>query len=276
MKIGVIGAGTMGSGIAQVFAAGGNDVLLCDISREFADGGKEKIRKQLEKRIGKGKLQQEEADALLSRIVTGLKEECTDCDLIIEAAVENEQIKKQTFRELDGIAREGCIFCTNTSSISVTRISEGLSRPVTGMHFFNPAPVMKLVEVVQGEQTDDALAAEISAIAEGIGKTPVIVKDAPGFVVNRVLIPMINEAIGIYASGTADVSGIDTAMKLGASHPMGPLELADMIGLDVVLAILEVIEKETGDKKYAPHPLLVKMVQEGKLGRKSGSGFTIG
>lgn len=273
MKIGVIGAGTMGSGIAQAFAqTEGYEVVLCDINEEFAANGKKKIAKGFEKRIAKGKMTQEDADKILAKITTGVKDICGDCDLVVEAAIENMEIKKQTFKELDAICKPDCIFATNTSSLSITEVGSG-ARPVVGMHFFNPAPVMKLVEVIAGLNTPKEMVDRVIEISKAIGKTPVQVEEGAGFVVNRILIPMINEAVGIYADGIASAEGIDTAMKLGANHPMGPLALGDLIGLDVCLAIMEVLQHETGDTKYRPHPLLRKMVRAGYLGQKTGKGF---
>ena len=274
MKVGIIGAGTMGAGIAQAFAmTDGYEVCLCDIEMKFAEGGKARIQKNLNFLVGKGKMEQEKADAIMAKVTCGLKDICTDCDLVVEVAPENMKIKKDTFKELMGIVKPECMFASNTSSLSITEIGAGLDRPMIGMHFFNPADRMKLVEVIAGENTPDEMVEKIKAIAVEIGKTPVQVKEAPGFVVNRILIPMINEAIGIYADGTASVADIDEAMKLGANHPMGPLALGDYIGLDIVLAIMEVIYAETGDSKYAPSPLLRKMVRAGKLGKKTGIGF---
>ena len=274
MKVGIIGAGTMGAGIAQAFAqTEGFTVALCDINNEFAANGKNKIAKGFEKRIAKGKMEQAEADAILGRITTGTKEICADCDLIIEAAIENMEIKKQTFKELDEICKADAIFATNTSSLSITEIGAGLKRPMIGMHFFNPAPVMKLVEIIAGLHTPTEIVEKIKKVSEDIGKVPVQVEEAPGFVVNRILIPMINEAVGIYAEGVASVEGIDAAMKLGANHPIGPLALGDLIGLDVCLAIMDVLYHETGDSKYRAHTLLRKMVRGKQLGQKTGKGF---
>ena len=274
MVVGIVGAGTMGSGIAQAFAmTDGYEVRLCDIKQEFADGGKAKIEKNINFLVGKEKITADKGAEILGKIKTGLKDICADCDLVIEVAPESMDIKKQTFTELMSICKADCIFATNTSSLSITEIGSVLDRPLIGMHFFNPADRMKLVEVIAGGNTPDDLVEKIKGIATEIGKTPVQVAEAPGFVVNRILIPMINEAVGIYADGIATVEDIDTAMMLGCSHPMGPLALGDLVGLDIVLAIMEVLQAETGDPKYRPHPLLRKMVRAKKLGRKTGIGF---
>ena len=274
MKVGVIGAGTMGSGIAQAFAqTEGYEVYLCDINDEFAANGKKKIAKGFEKRVARGKMDQDKADAILAKITTGTKDICTDADLIVEAALEVMSVKQQTFKELQEIVPADAIFATNTSSLSITEIGAGLDRPVIGMHFFNPAAVMKLIEVIAGINTPKETVEKIVKISEEIGKVPVQVEERAGFVVNRILIPMINEAVGVYDEGIASVEGIDTAMKLGANHPMGPLALGDLVGLDIVLAVMEVLYAEMGDSKYRPHPLLRKMVRGGKLGMKTKEGF---
>ena len=275
MKVGIIGAGTMGQGIAKAFAqVEGYEVALCDIKQEWAEGGKDKIAKGYAKLVEKGKMTQEAADAIVARITPGLKEDlCADCDLIVEAAFENMEVKKTTFGELDKIAKPECIFASNTSSLSITEIGNGLTRPMIGMHFFNPADRMKLVEVIAGVNTPQETVDAIVKISAEIGKTPVQVNEAAGFVVNRILIPMINEAAFIKMEGVSDVAGIDAAMKLGANHPMGPLALADLIGLDVCLAIMEVLHAEFGEDKYRPHPLLRKMVRANLLGRKTSEGF---
>ena len=275
MKVAVIGPGTMGSGIAQAFAqVEGYEVVLVHYARlERAQQGIDGIVKGLQKRVDRGKMEQADADAIAARLKPGLYEACADADLIIESASEDMATKKDTFAKLDQIAKPECLFTTNTSSLSISELASGIDHALVGMHFFNPAPVMKLVEVIPGLNTPEELVEKVTAIAQAIGKSPVLVQEGPGFVVNRILVPMINEAIGILADGLASPEGIDTAMKLGAAHPMGPLELGDLVGLDVCLAIMEVLQAETGDPKYRACPLLRKMVRGGKLGRKSGEGF---
>lgn len=274
MNVGIIGAGTMGAGIAQAFAMAENyHVLLCDISLEFAEKGKAKIQKNLDFLVGKEKLSSEQAQSIIAKVKTGLLQDCGDCDLIIEVAPEKLEIKRNVFLQLQTIVKPSCRFATNTSSISISQIAQGLDRPVVGMHFFNPADRLKLVEVIKGETTSERLVNEVKQIATDIGKVPVEVKEASGFVVNRILIPMINEAINVLDAGTASAEDIDTAMQLGAAHPIGPLHLADLIGLDVCLAIMQVIYSDTQDEKYRPAALLEKMVVAQKLGKKTGSGF---
>ena len=277
MKVGIIGAGTMGSGIAQTFAQCPEveTVYLCDIKQEFADGGFGKIKKNIDKLVTKGKIEQGAADAILGKIKTGLNEICKDPDLVVEAALEDIDIKRSCFKDLQDniVENPDCIYASNTSSISITEMGAGLAKPIVGMHFFNPAPVMKLVEVTAGINTPDETVAKATEIAEKLGKTPVQVNEAAGFVVNRILIPMINEAICVYESGVSDIAGIDEAMKLGCNHPMGPLELGDFIGLDICLAIMDVIYQDTGDSKYRACPFLRKMVRGKRLGVKTGIGF---
>mgnify|MGYP005761651503 FL=1 len=275
-QIFVIGAGTMGLDIAQTFAQAGYKVAVRDVNNEILARANERLQGGLKKRIARGKLAQQEADALLSRIsFTTELAPAKEAALVIEAIVERAEIKKSVFQELDGICPDGTIFASNTSSISITDIASATKRPdrFIGMHFFNPATVMKLVEVIRGVGTSEETFAAVERLARAIGKEPVEVQEGPGFVVNRILVPMINEAIGLYAEGIASAEGIDAAMRLGCNHPMGPLELGDLIGLDVVLAIMDTLFEETHDVKYRAHPLLRKYVRGGLLGRKAGRGF---
>jgi 3-hydroxyacyl-CoA dehydrogenase len=275
-KIFVLGAGTMGAGIVQAFAQKGCEVIVRDIKEEFVDRGIAGIAKGLEKLVAKGKMTEEDREAILSRISgTTDMNLAADCDLVVEAAIENMKIKKEIFAELDGICKPEAILASNTSSLSITEVASATKRPdkVIGMHFFNPAPVMKLVEVIRGMATSQETFDAVKELSVAIGKEPVEVAEAPGFVVNRILIPMINEATFILQEGIASVEDIDTSMKFGAGHPMGPLALGDLIGLDVCLAIMDVLFTETGDNKYRASSILRKYVRAGWLGRKTGKGF---
>lgn len=275
-KIFVLGAGTMGSGIVQAFAQKGYEVIVRDIKDEFVERGLAGINKNLSKLVSKGKLTEEAKEDILSRISgTTDMNLAADCDLVVEAAIENMKIKKEIFAELDKICKAETILASNTSSLSITEVASATSRPekVIGMHFFNPAPVMKLVEIIRGMATSQETFDSVNELSLAIGKEPVEVAEAPGFVVNRILIPMINEASVILQEGIASVEDIDTAMKFGANHPMGPLALGDLIGLDVCLAIMDVLYNETGDTKYRASSTLRKYVRAGWLGRKTGRGF---
>ncbi|MCU0837623.1 MAG: 3-hydroxybutyryl-CoA dehydrogenase [Rhodospirillales bacterium] len=275
-KIGVVGAGTMGNGIAQIFAVAGYDVIMRDIKEEFVERGLKTVAKNLDRLIARGKLTAEAKDQALARIRTATTlDGFGDRDLIIEAIVENVEIKAKLFRDLDAVCSGDAILATNTSSISITKVAAASKRPerVVGMHFFNPVPVMQLVEIIRALQTADEVVEQIEAVSRAVGKTPHTVKDSYGFVVNRVLIPMINEAINCLYEGLTSPEDIDAVMKLGANHPMGPLSLADLIGLDIILDIMETLYRGFDDPKYRPSPLLKQMVDAGYLGRKTGRGF---
>ena len=274
--IGVIGAGTMGIGIAHVSALTGFDTILMDIKDEFVERGLDTIRTNLERQVNKEKISQSEMDDTLNLIrTTTANTDLFDCDLVVEAAIEDQNTKLNIFKELDQSCKEEAILASNTSSISITKIASATYREnkVIGMHFMNPVPVMKLVEVVRGKETDDNTVTKIKELSEKMGKIPVECNDSPGFISNRILAPMINEAVFCLQEGVGTPEAIDTIMKLGMSHPMGPLTLADLIGLDICLDIINVLHNDFDDEKYRPCPLLEKMVAEGNLGRKSGKGF---
>lgn len=275
-KIGVIGAGQMGNGIAQVAACAGYDVVMVDIKDEYVEKGLGTIQFSLGKLVSKERMTQQEADSALARIVTGTdRQACAECDLVVEAVPEILELKTSIFSELDSICKPETILASNTSSISITTIAESTNRPdkVIGMHFMNPVPIMKLVEVINGGQTSSETNSAVNEAAEKMGKIALSCNDAPGFVSNRILCPMLNEAILTLQEGVAEPEAIDGIMKLGMNHPIGPLALSDLIGLDTVLHIMNVLHEGLGDDKYAPAPLLVSMVEEGKLGRKTGQGF---
>ena len=275
-SVGVIGAGQMGAGIAQVCAAIGKNVMLCDIKQEFLDNGIGTITKNLERSLSKERINQNDMDNTLGNVNTTLElNELKNCDIIIEAIVENIDIKKKLFSDLGNICEDNTILASNTSSIPIGILAEASGRPakVVGMHFMNPVPVMKLVEVIRAKSTNDDTFNTTFKLAEDLNKVPVLVNDFPGFVSNRILLPMLNEAMFCVMEGVAEPEAIDTVMKLGMSHPMGPLTLADFIGLDTCLAILEVLHRDFDDDKYMPCPLLREMVEQGKLGKKSGEGF---
>lgn len=276
-KICVLGAGVMGSGIAQVSAETGYQVSMRDIEDRLVEGGMKTIRKNLERAIGKGKMSQVQAEGILSKIrgLVDLPAAVNDADIVIEAITENMDLKKQVYKEVDSLCSQGTILASNTSGLSLTEIASVTRRPgkVIGMHFFNPVPAMKLVEIIRGQSTSEETFQAIKALALKMGKTPIPVNESPGFAVNRILIPMINEAIFVLQEGVASAEDIDRGMMLGANHPIGPLALADLVGLDTLLMIQENLYRELGDSKYRPCPLLRKMVRAGYFGRKNGQGF---
>ena len=275
-SVGVIGAGQMGAGIAQVCAAIDKKVILCDIKQEFVENGMKIINRNLGRSVTKERIVQEDMDMTLANIQTTLElGDLSECDIIIEAIVENVDIKKTLFQDLGKSCKDDAILASNTSSIPIGILAEASGRPelVVGMHFMNPVPVMKLVEVIRAKSTNDSTFDTTFKLAEDLNKVPVLVNDFPGFVSNRILLPMLNEAMFCVMEGVAEPEAIDTVMKLGMSHPMGPLTLADFIGLDTCLAIMEVLHKDLDDDKYRPCPLLIEMVKDGKLGKKSGEGF---
>ena len=273
MKVAIFVAGTMGSGIAQVMAAHGHTVLMYASSVASAQRHKDKLAASLEKKVSKGKMKEEDKNAILDKILVEEKSAAADADLVIECVKEEMATKRALLGELDEMCKPETVFASNTSSLSVTEMGNGLKHPVIGMHFFNPVPVMKLVEVIRGANTTQETFEFIYNLAKEIGKDPVEVSEAPGFVVNRILVPMINEAVEVLYQGVASRDDIDKGMKLGANHPMGPLQLADFVGVDIVLAVMETIYNETGDSKYRPSLLLKKMVRGGLLGVKTGKGF---
>ena len=273
MKVAIFGAGTMGSGIAQVFAAKGHTAMMYASSVASAQRHRDKLAASLAKRVAKGKMAQEAADDLMSRVLVEEFEAAAEADLIIECVAENMAVKKELLGRLDAICKPGAIFASNTSSLSITEMANGLSHQLVGMHFFNPVPAMKLVEVIAGANTPAELVEYIKNLSIEIGKTPVVVNEAPGFVVNKILIPYCNEGVCVLQEGVASAEDIDIAMQLGANHPMGPLHLGDLIGWDVILSIMDVLYNETHDSKYRANVLIRKMVRAGKLGIKSGEGF---